>query len=202
MKEKLLLAEIPKIEEIYQKQDQLFRDKVVELIDNYQNNNLSVDMSLIDNLVKKYDNELIIKSLLHYISPCRKQYENIIMRNVSNYNNNDFAKTSYIKNNRINNNDYSKKYEQNNINMTKLIINIGKNDHVYNPAIFLQILYDKFNIYRKNIGYIQHFADKTIFEINNNFVDKIKSRKDIYWENKLIIISDDLGNNVNNKYKN
>ncbi|MDO8060232.1 DEAD/DEAH box helicase [Candidatus Phytoplasma citri] len=203
LKEKLLLAEIPKIEEIYQQQDQLFRDKVFQLIENYKNNNLSIDMNLMDKLLQKYDQELIIKSLINYISPCRKQYENIIIRNVSNYNNDEFAKTSYNKNNRINS-DYFKKYEQNNINMTKLIINIGKNDRVYNPATFLQILYDKFNIYRKNIGYIQHFADKTVFEINNNFVNKLKTKKDIYWENKLIIISDDLGNysNVNNKYKN
>ncbi|MDV3177678.1 MAG: helicase-related protein [Candidatus Phytoplasma australasiaticum] len=203
LKEKLLLAEIPKIEDIYQQQDQLFRNKVIQLVENYQSNNLSIDTVLMDNLLEKYDHELIIKSLLNYISPCRKKYENIIVRNVSSYNNDDFIKKPYNKNNRING-DYVKKYEHNNVNMTKLIINIGKNDRVYNPATFLQILYDKFNIYRKNIGYIQHFPDKTVFEINNNLVQRIKSKKDIYWENKLIIISDNLDNysNINNKHNN
>ncbi|MDV3197739.1 MAG: DEAD/DEAH box helicase, partial [Candidatus Phytoplasma australasiaticum] len=109
LKEKLLLAEIPKIEDIYQQQDQLFRNKVIQLVENYQSNNLSIDTVLMDNLLEKYNHELIIKSLLNYISPCRKKYENIIVRNVSSYNNDDFIKKPYNKNNRING-DYVKKY--------------------------------------------------------------------------------------------
>lgn len=72
--------------------------------------------------------------------------------------------------------------------MTELIINLGKQDGINNPVLLLKIMDEKFNIFTRNIGNIKHYYDKTIFEVSDNLVDKIKSKNNIYFENKLLKI--------------
>ncbi|KAB8121770.1 DEAD/DEAH box helicase ['Cynodon dactylon' phytoplasma] len=192
LKEKIVFLNIPTIEEIQKVQEIDFEEKINKLIEDEtiskdeikKNNNF-----LIDSLLKKFNERQIINGLLKYLRPPQKEYEPI----------HEMKNNFIYKRENFNYNNFNKKYQNNlpnkNINfknkrknMTELIINLGKQDGINNPVLLLKIMDEKFNIFTRNIGNIKHYYDKTIFEVSDNLVDKIKSKNNIYFENKLLKI--------------
>ncbi|WBL31451.1 DEAD/DEAH box helicase [Candidatus Phytoplasma sacchari] len=190
LKEKITFLNIPTVQEIQKEQSIQFNQKINELI---ENNKITVNEEnkiLIDQLMKKFDVRQIINSFLQYFKPEKKNYEPIDENKFNFYQqkeNNNNNNLNRFQNNKIKN--YKEIVRKKRENMTELVINLGKNDGINNPLLLLKIFDEKFNIYKRNIGNIKHFYDKTIFEISNNLADKIKSKKNIYFENKLLQIT-------------
>ncbi|MDO8168169.1 DEAD/DEAH box helicase [Candidatus Phytoplasma melaleucae] len=185
LKEKLIFVSVPTIEEIYNRQNQFFQNKVINLIEAKIQENPKENV-LADSLLQKYEAKKIISGLLQYLMPEKRQYEDIMtprtFSNVSYHSNYKGSSVSKIKKSF---DDYNKFRKP---DMTKLVINLGKEDGI-NPSIFLKIMSEKFNIYSKNIGNIKHLGDKTIFEISNRFLLQVKTKNNIYLGEKLLKVS-------------
>ncbi|TVY12384.1 DEAD/DEAH box helicase [Candidatus Phytoplasma pini] len=194
---KMTFLRIPTVEEVYTEQNNLFKNNIVSWIEKYdlekskddKNNNYLTEL-----LLTKFDSKQIINGLLEHIMPHNKKYENISEVKVRNHSYN-LINNRYPNSNRESNNNRS--YNKDNFNkknrnynkkfMTELIINLGKEDGL-KPSLFLKILNDKFNIYSYNVGNIEHFSNKTVFELPSNLAQQIKIKKNVYFENKLLHI--------------
>ncbi|MFR0367791.1 DEAD/DEAH box helicase [Candidatus Phytoplasma palmae] len=208
LKDKITLISIPSVEEVQKEQNNFFKNKIISLLEQEKYKNSSEDTNLNDIiaiLLEKFEAKDIIKSLLSYLMPKKKNYEyisevktfNSRFNNKSNYYNNSYTTSGSYSKGRNNSysSSYSNKYSNyNNSNnnrksMTQLSINIGKDDGI-NPSLFLKLLNEKYNIYSKNIGNIKHFYKKTVFEISSNLVKLIQSKNNIYYEKKLLHIEE------------
>ncbi|MGA0448090.1 MAG: DEAD/DEAH box helicase [Candidatus Phytoplasma pyri] len=170
LKEKLIFQNIPKIKDIQEKKLKNFQEKIFEIIKN--NSQKDINDELIQKLLDNFDNKQIIKALLNFIIPVKRDYKEI-------------AEINNLKTNFVNKN---LKRISSSRNMLSLSINLGKKDMI-NPALLLKILHEKFNIYSKYVGNIKHLSNESIFEIPNHFWVKIKNKKNIFFNNKILKIN-------------
>ncbi|MDV3167209.1 MAG: DEAD/DEAH box helicase [Vigna little leaf phytoplasma] len=192
LKEKITHLPIPTIEEVNKAKEHFFQQKIINLINKptkENNNEAEKTNTFTEALLRKFEASVIINGLLQNLMPKQIKYEHI--EEVKNWGGNRLT-SSYEKRNNYSSrfvpkNNYS--YNKfNNRTMTELTINLGREDGI-NPSLLLKILNDKFNIYSRNIGNIKHFYNKTVFEITDNLVPQIKSKNNIYFEQKLLQIS-------------
>ncbi|MDV3168110.1 MAG: DEAD/DEAH box helicase [Candidatus Phytoplasma stylosanthis] len=180
LKDQIIYLKIPTIEEVKNGQKEFFKNKIFNLIQENKEEKKELH-PLVDILLEKKDSKEIISSFLNYFSPRNKNYEYIAESFIKSSNYNKFNNYSNNKLNYNQNNRFSKKP------MKELVINLGKDDGI-NPSLLLKLLKEKFNIYSQNVGNIKHFYDKTVFEINLNFVNRIKNNNNVYYEKKLLQI--------------
>ncbi|MDV3196271.1 MAG: DEAD/DEAH box helicase [Candidatus Phytoplasma stylosanthis] len=180
LKDQIIYLKIPTIEEVKNGQKEFFKNKIFNLIQENKEEKKELH-PLVDILLEKKDSKEIISSFLNYFSPKNKNYEYIAESFIKSSNYNKFNNYSNNKLNYNQNNRFSKKP------MKELVINLGKDDGI-NPSLLLKLLKEKFNIYSQNVGNIKHFYDKTVFEINLNFVNRIKNNNNVYYEKKLLQI--------------
>ncbi|MBP3059350.1 DEAD/DEAH box helicase [Texas Phoenix palm phytoplasma] len=203
LKDKINLISIPSVEEVQKEQNNFFKNKIISLIEKDQNSSQDKNINdIIIILLDKFDSKQIIKSLLSYLIPNKKNYEyisevktfNSRFSNKSNYYKDNYNSYSKVRNTSNSYNSYNSRSRYNNNSndrkpMVQLSINLGKDDGI-NPSLFLKLLNEKYNIYSKNIGNIKHFYKKTVFEISTNLVKLIKSKNNIYYENKMLNIEE------------
>lgn len=188
LKEKITHLNIPSIEEVREKQNKFFQDKILHLLEEQQKETIK-ENPFVDDLLKQKDPKEIIGALLENLAPKKKNYEHIAEPKIWQNNN---SQSPYIKKNnnsnrfnRLNNNYSNNKFDKK--PMIELIINLGKDDNI-NPSLLLKLLKDKFNIYSKNIGNIKHFYNKTVFEIPSFLAKQVRSQNNIYYKDKLLHI--------------
>ncbi|KXT29437.1 DEAD/DEAH box helicase family protein [Candidatus Phytoplasma oryzae] len=186
LKDKITFLNIPTIEEIQKEQNSHFYKKIKKLIEKEEIVETKENEILINDLLDKFEARKIINSFVQYFRPKKKNYEPISdIRQNTNYKKNNIIENKFRTKFNNKNTNFLKKRE----NMEEISINLGKKDGINNPLLLLKIMDEKFHIYKRNIGNIKHYYEKTIFEISKNLVEKIKYKNNVYFENKLLKIT-------------
>ncbi|WP_341833652.1 DEAD-box ATP-dependent RNA helicase CshA [Candidatus Phytoplasma asteris] len=184
LKEKITLLDIPSVQSIKLQNAKDLEKKILNIIE--KNKEETTPNPLAQKLLENFSSEQIIQGLLKNFLPKERNYTEIIPPRINT--NNSVTRSRFGFESRFGSYGSNDSYKRKNSNFIEVVINLGKKDNI-NPPVLLKLLKDHFKIYGKNIGNIKHLTHETIFEVESRFWNQMKSKSNIRFQNKTLILN-------------